>query len=83
MGNDNVCDLKHNRVDERLDVHDKRFDSIEGRQDVLEKSSVRTDTIVTNLCKKMDLLISVLLTAMGSAFIVLIGFLIWYIQQLD
>lgn len=83
MGNDNVCDLKHNRVDERLDVHDKRFDSIEDRQDVLEKSSVRTDTIVTNLCKKMDLLISILLTAMGSAFIVLIGFLIWYIQQLD
>ena len=79
---DTTCTLRHDITDKRLDGHDKRLDEVEHRQDVLEQSSVRTDTVVTNLCKKMDLLISVLLSCTGALLIALLTFFIWYIQKL-
>lgn len=82
MSEQAMCDLKHTQVEQRLKVHDKELEGHDVRILALEKSQVKTDTVVTNLCKKMDTFISTMLGCTGTLLAVLVGFFIWYIQNI-
>lgn len=83
------CAAEHKRVDEKLDSHDKRLDDHDKKLEVLEKSDATNTNEIKNLCVGLDkqskaiggqtkaiwgLIVSLLLT--------LLGFFIWYIQNL-
>lgn len=81
MSSDNVCALRHAQQMKRDDAQDKKLEEHDIRLDALEKGQIKTDTLVGAVCKKVDLLINVLLGCTGTLVVVLLSFLIWYIQQ--
>lgn len=77
-----LCKTKHLRVDERLNSHDAILLTHDQRIDLLERSEIRSDVRTTNLCERIDSLISVIKWSMGLVITTLIGFVIWYIQSI-
>lgn len=77
-----LCQEKHRNIDSRLDGHDDDIKGIHIDINVLQMSSARADTMITTLCKKIDSLITVLMTGILAIFGVTAGFLIWYVQSL-
>lgn len=82
MSEQALCDLKHTQIDQHLEGLDKITEEHNVRIRALEKSQVKTDTVVTNLCKKMDTFMSIMLGCTGTLLAVLVGFFIWYIQNI-
>lgn len=80
-----VCKLKHEAVDERLRLNDRRLDNHGERIDKLEQGQAELSTIMINLCKKVDKLIDVLYdiikSTVGGIIVIGVGFIIWYIQN--
>lgn len=72
-----LCEEKHRNVDARLDGHDAHFTKLDNAVEVLKGASTRTEVVVEQLCKKIDLLLGVFV----SMFLALFGFMIWYIQS--
>lgn len=77
-----VCQEKHRRIDECLEIHDMRLNNHSERLDKVEQYQSRVEVQIENLCKKIDSLISSMRWGMGVLVTTLIGFLIWYIQKL-
>lgn len=77
-----VCTEKHKRVDERLDGHDNRLDNHSERLKNLETTQARTEVIVQNVCKQISTLVKALWWFTGIGLTTLLGFFIWYIQNL-
>lgn len=77
-----LCKTKHLRVDERLNSHDAILLTHDQRIDLLERSEVRSDVRITNLCERIDSLISAIKWSMALVVTTLIGFVIWYIQSI-
>lgn len=76
-----LCNEKHKRIDERLDVHDKRLDIHGEKIDTLEKSDAVHTNQIDTICKSMGGLTKAiwgLVTAIGTA---LIGFFFYAVQQ--
>lgn len=76
-----VCEEMHKNIDKSIDVLTQRTNNHSERLDKLENNQVRTETIVTNLCKQLESLTKVLwwfVALMGSTGL---GFIIWYIQS--
>ena len=78
-----VCEEKHKRIDERLDVHDTRLNNHSERIDKLEQYQSRTEAQIANLCEQIKSLITTMRWFMGLMVGTLLGFFIWYIQQLE
>jgi len=77
-----VCQEKHRRIDECLEIHDRRLNNHSERLDKVEQYQSRVEVQIENLCKKIDSLISSMRWGMGILITTLVGFLIWYIQKL-
>lgn len=77
-----VCLEKHKRVDERLDIHDTRLNNHSERLDKIEQNQSRTDIKIENLCEQIKSLVTTIRWAMGLTVTTLLGFFIWYIQNL-
>ena len=73
-----VCLETHKHVDARLDDHDDHLAKHDVEIEALKLTSVRTEVVVQQLCKKIDLMMTVFI----SAFMLSLGFILWYIQSL-
>ncbi|MEN6317052.1 MAG: hemolysin XhlA family protein [Clostridiaceae bacterium] len=92
MADENVknemCIKIHERVKERLDHHEKWLDEHEGKLDGLIKSDATNTNEIKNLCKsidsqnkKMGSLTNAIWGLVVGIFFVLLGFVVWYIQN--
>jgi hypothetical protein len=79
---ENVCIEKHKRIDERMDVQDKRLDNHSNRLDKLEQFESSTRIEIRNLIEQIKNLVNTLRWFTGITITTLIGFFIWYIQNL-
>lgn len=77
-----VCDEKHKRIDERLDVHDTRINNHSERIDKLERYQSKTETQIVNLCEQIKSLVTTMRWFIGLIVGSMVGFFIWYVQQL-
>lgn len=77
-----ICDLRHNALNDRVDVHDRRLNTHSDRLDKIEIGQTRTDTIVENLCKQIESLVVAIKWLIGGIATTGFGFIIWYIQNL-
>lgn len=82
MPMDDLCKTKHVRVDEVLDSHDVLLSKHDQRIDLLERAEARSEVRMSNLCERIDSLISAIKWSMGMLVTSLIGFVIWYIQNI-
>lgn len=87
--NKEACEIRHTRIGERLDHHDKWLGEHEKKLDDLEKSDATNTNEIKNLCKsiesqnkKMGNLTNAIWGLVTGIFFVLVGFLIWYVQSL-
>jgi tetrahydromethanopterin S-methyltransferase subunit B len=83
------CEMKHKRVDERLDHHEGWLKDHEKKIDVLEKSDATNTNEIKNLCgsiesqnKRIGSLTNAIWGLVTGIFFVLLGFVFWYIQSL-
>jgi hypothetical protein len=77
-----VCAEKHRRVDERLDGHDIQLKDHDKRIGDLEKYQSRAEEQVSQLCKQIKSLVKAMWWAMGLAVSTLLGFFVWYVQNI-
>lgn len=75
-----LCEEKHGNINKELDAHTQRLNNHGDRLDKLENNSVRTETIVTNLCKQLERLTTAIWWFIGLSLTTGVGFIIWYIQ---
>jgi chromosome segregation ATPase len=81
MTEQNLCEEKHKRVDERLDTHEKRLNSHSEELDRLSMSDARNTNEISNLCKQIGDLVTTLRWLIGLLVTTLGGFFIWAIQS--
>lgn len=79
---ENVCIEKHKRIDERMEIQDKRLDNHSNRLDKLEQFESSTRIEIRNLIEQIKNLVNTLRWFTGITITTLIGFFIWYIQNL-
>ena len=83
---EDVCKEKHKRIDERLNVQDKRLNNHGDRIDKLEVKTEqyhsKTETQITNLCEQIKSLVTTMRWFIALLISSMVGFFIWYIQQL-
>ena len=77
-----ICTERHKRIDERLDVHDQRLNNHGERIDALEQHKSRTEVEIKNLIEQIKSLVTTMRWFMGLFASSLIGFFIWYIQNI-
>jgi len=84
------CDRRHERVNDKLIHHEKWLGEHEKKIDNLEKSDATNTNEIKNLCKsiesqnkKMGNLTNAIWGLVTGIFFVLVGFFVWYIQNLQ
>ncbi|AJD30233.1 hypothetical protein FDE98_02380 [Clostridium sporogenes] len=76
-----VCEEKHKRLEEKINVHDTRLNDHAGRIDKLEQNQSRVDVKIENLCEQIKQLVSVLKWYIGVSVGALISFFFYAIQH--
>ena len=79
---DDLCKHKHERVDEIIENHNSRLGDHDKRIDLLEQFQSRSEVQIMNLCKEIESLVTTIKWSMGVLITTLLGFVIWYIQNL-
>ena len=79
---EDICKEKHRRIDERLGVHDTRLNNHSERIDKLEQYQSKTETQIANLCEQIKSLVTTMRWFIGLIVGSMVGFFIWYIQQI-
>ena len=77
-----VCKEKHKQIDKQFETNEKRLNNHSERIDKLEQSRSSTETEMRNLVEQIKALVSTIKWMMTSTILLLVGFLIWYIQNL-
>lgn len=77
-----ICEEKHKRIDEKFDTHEKRLNNHGERIDKIEQFRSSTEIEIKNLIEQIKALVSTMKWFIGLTFTTLVGFFIWYIQQL-
>ncbi|NFM30692.1 hypothetical protein FDC02_05155 [Clostridium botulinum] len=76
-----VCEEKHKRIEEKINVHDIRLNDHSKRIDKIEQSQSRTDAKIENLCDQLKQLVSVLKWYVGLTVGGLVSFFLYAIQH--
>ncbi|NFC86237.1 hypothetical protein EXN13_00685 [Clostridium botulinum] len=76
-----VCEEKHKRLEEKINVHDTRLNDHAGRIDKLEQNQSRVDVKIENLCEQIKQLVSVLKWYIGLSVGALVSFFFYAIQH--
>ena len=76
-----VCEEKHKRLEEKINVHDTRLNDHAGRIDKLEQNQSRVDVKIENLCEQIKQLVSVLKWYIGLTVGALVSFFFYAIQH--
>ncbi|ACO86868.1 hemolysin XhlA family protein [Clostridium botulinum] len=76
-----VCEEKHKRIEEKINVHDIRLNDHSKRIDKIEQNQSRTDAKMENLCDQLKQLVSVLKWYVGLTVGALVSFFFYTIQH--
>lgn len=76
-----ICNEKHKRIDERLDVHDVRLNNHGDRIDKLEQYQSKTEAQINNLCEQIKSLVSTMKWFIGLLVGAFISFFFYAVQQ--
>ena len=79
---DKYCKEKHNRIDEKLAIDERRLNNHSDRIDALENFRHGTMVEIRNLANQIKELISAMKWIAIFAITTLGAFFIWYIQSL-
>jgi len=79
--NKDICNEKHKRVDDELKRQDETLDDHGKRIVTLEKSDASHTTQLDSLVNALDRQTKAIWGFAGSTILVLLGFVIWYIQS--
>ncbi len=77
-----VCKERHKAIDEKLFRHEKWIGEHEEKLDNLERSDAKNTTQIENLTRAISSQTKAIWGLVSSIALMLIGFLIWYIQNL-
>jgi|LSQX01.2.fsa_nt_gb hypothetical protein len=76
-----ICLEKHKRIDEKLNIHEKRLDKHSDRLDKLEQYQSRTEAIIKNLCEKIDSLVTTMRWFIGLLVGAFVTFFFYVVQR--
>jgi chromosome segregation ATPase len=76
-----LCVANHKRVDEKIDVHERRLNNHSERIDKLEQYQAKATVQIESLCKQIKTLVTAIWSAIGLTITTLLGFFIWYVQN--
>ncbi|KYN77190.1 hypothetical protein A0J52_10030 [Clostridium sporogenes] len=76
-----VCEEKHKRLEEKINVHDTRLNDHSGRIDKLEQNQSRVDVKIENLCEQIKQLVSIMKWYVGLTVGALVSFFFYAIQH--
>lgn len=79
--NDELCLERHKRVDERLDLGEKRLNSHAERLDKLEQGQSEFKVEIKNLCESLKTLTNTMKWFIGIWVTSLLGFFFYAIQS--
>lgn len=69
-------------IRDKLETHDTRLNNHSERIDKLEQFRSQSETEIKNLCEQIKSLVATMKWFMGLLVTLLLGFLIWYIQNI-
>lgn len=75
-----VCEEKHKRLEEKINVHDIRLNDHGKRIDTIEQNQSKIDTKIENLCDQLKQLVSVLKWYIGLSVGALVSFFFYAVQ---
>ncbi len=76
-----VCDERHNQINYRLDVHEKRLNSHGERLDRIEMTSGRLEERLNNLIQQLEQLNKTMKWFMGLLVGSFVSFFFYAVQQ--
>ncbi|ACA43846.1 hypothetical protein FDC22_05970 [Clostridium botulinum] len=76
-----VCEEKHKRIEEKINVQDIRLNDHGKRIDKIEQSQSRTDTKIENLCDQLKQLVGIMKWYVGLTVGALVSFFFYAIQH--
>jgi len=76
-----VCEEKHKRIEEKINVHDTRLNNHGDRIDKLEQNQASVNTKIESLCDQIKQLVSVLKWYIGLSVGALVSFFFYAIQH--
>ncbi|EPY6430791.1 hemolysin XhlA family protein [Clostridium sporogenes] len=76
-----VCEEKHKRLEEKINVHDTRLNDHADRIDKLEQNQSRVDVKIENLCEQIKQLVSIMKWYVGLTVGALVSFFFYAIQH--
>lgn len=76
-----VCEEKHKRLEEKINVHDIRINNHSERIDKIEQNQSRTDAKIENLCDQLKQLVSIMKWYIGVSVGALASFFFYAIQH--
>jgi len=79
---DNLCQEKHKQIDEKFSTQERRLNNHSERIDKLEQFKSSTENELRNLVEQIKNLVATLKWMITTAIVSLLGFFIWYIQNL-
>lgn len=77
-----LCKEKHKRIDEKLNTHERRLNDHGSRIDQLEQYQSKTETMIKNLCERIDGLVTTMRWFMGLLVGAFVTFFFYIIQRL-
>lgn len=79
--NEELCQEKHKRLEEKCEVHDTRLNNHGERLDKLEQDNASFKTELKNLCDNLKQLTGVLKALIGLGATTLVGFFVYSIEN--
>ena len=76
-----ICEIRHQRLDEKIEVHDKRINNHSERLDVIERVNGRLEERLDGLIKQLSVLNSTMKWFMGLLLGGIVSFFFYAIQQ--
>lgn len=78
---DKLCEIRHQRLDEKIDVHERRINNHSDRLDIIERVNGRLEERLDGLIKQLSALNSTMKWFMGLLLGGIVSFFFYAIQQ--
>jgi hypothetical protein len=79
--NEDLCKEKHDRINKKLDLHDKRLNSHADDIDILKISDTKHNEQIDNMIEKIDQILSQNHWFIGIVIVQLLGFFFMAIEK--